>query len=229
MSTDIDDHYNWISWWYILRFLWRILDVSSRIFICTLCWMSIGGLSLTLIISIESVAFLILVFKTKQWELLFGIVALVISFTNGMFLSYPYTQNVFVCIFVYDLIYIDTATMISWGIAIYRTISNMILMILVTIWFYVQFECPKCTDYVEREELMANNAVFGIFIYCWICTVLTPAIMCILFAMEIFEEETSLSRDLEQMIKPEIIMVLLRCNYMLSHMDIMIKRTINHY
>ena len=73
-------------------------------------------------------------------------------------------------------------------------------MILITIWFYVSFECPKCTDYVDRVILRQNDTVFGIFIYCWICTILTPSIMIILYAMSIFEEETSLSRDLEPML-----------------------------
>ena len=82
-SMYFKDHYRWISWWYILRLIWRILDVSSRIFICTLSWMVIGGYALTAIICIESVVFLGLTLKTKHWELLFGIVALVISLTNG--------------------------------------------------------------------------------------------------------------------------------------------------
>ena len=56
--------------------------------------MSIGGVSLTVIICVESVAFGSFVFVTKRWEILFGIVALVISFTDGMFISYPFTQNV---------------------------------------------------------------------------------------------------------------------------------------
>ena len=83
-SRNIKDHYQWISWWYVLRYIWRILDVSGRIFICTLCWMAIGGVSLTVIISVESVFFLALAIVTKQAELLFGIVALVISLTDGM-------------------------------------------------------------------------------------------------------------------------------------------------
>ena len=83
-KAKIKDDSQWISWWYLLRYLWRILDVSGRIFICTLFWISIGGVPLTVIISIESVMFLTLSIYTGKWEFLFGIVAMVISFTDGM-------------------------------------------------------------------------------------------------------------------------------------------------
>ena len=93
------DHCKWISWWYLFRYLWRILDVSGRIFISTLCWICIGGVALTVIISIESVMFLSLSIFTGKWELLFGIVAMVVSLTDGMCAMYFFV----ICISLYKL------------------------------------------------------------------------------------------------------------------------------
>eukprot|EP01084_Bolivina_argentea_P045866 84417_1 len=170
---NIKNHLNlkWISWWYILRLIWRILDVSSRIFICTLCWIIIGGTWLTIIISFEFITILIISYNTKQWELIFSIVALVVSYSNGL------------------------ASQISLIIFIYRTITNYILMILITIWLTVQFECWRCTDYFLRNEYLFNNTIFILFIYCWISIFILPYIMVLLEYNNIFQPQASTSRD----------------------------------
>ena len=72
------------SWLYIFRVIWRILDVTSRLFTMLLIWLVIGGLSLGIIIGFEFILFIALCIKTKHWELIFGIVALVVSLTPGL-------------------------------------------------------------------------------------------------------------------------------------------------
>eukprot|EP01083_Nonionella_stella_P224632 799474_1 len=68
-----------ISWSFVCRYIWRILDVSSRIFICSLLWLFMGGWYLFIIIIGEGLGLLCICIYTKRFEFLFGIVAMVVS------------------------------------------------------------------------------------------------------------------------------------------------------
>eukprot|EP01084_Bolivina_argentea_P019950 37121_1 len=165
--------FKWISGLYLLRVIWRVLDVSGIIFIRTLCWLVIGGTTLTIIIGIEAIGFVFISLKTKQWDLLFGIVALIA--VNDSFPMY---------------------------IFMYRTLSNLILIILITIWMTLDFECPRCTEYNVRHSFVEDTTIFTIFIYCWIVVVFVPCITAYFITRHknIFEKNTSLSRELNKMI-----------------------------
>eukprot|EP01083_Nonionella_stella_P020799 57700_1 len=170
-------HYKWMQWWYMLRVVWRILDVSSRIFICTLCWIIMGGTALSIIICCEFVFVLVISYRLSQWELIFGVVALVVSTTN------------------------ETVRSISWAMFVYRTITNYVLMILMTIFMAVAFECWRCPKYVDREYYLSDTSttMFMLFIYCWCAVFINPYITMSLVNGKVFEEKASTSRDLEKM------------------------------
>ena len=79
-----EGHFEWMSMLFALRFVWRVLDVSSIIFVRCLCWIIVGGTVLTAIISIEAIGFMTICATQKRWDWLFGIVALV-AITDGMY------------------------------------------------------------------------------------------------------------------------------------------------
>eukprot|EP01084_Bolivina_argentea_P227147 383651_1 len=165
------------SWLYIWRVIWRILDVTSRLFIMILTWLVIGGVSLVVIICLECAVILAICVKTQHWELIVNIVASVVSLT-------------------------EVTRWISMLLFIYRAISNQIIMSLISVWLFVEFECPKCTDYIDRQELSQfSSNIFGIFVYCWISAILSPLIFIVLCYFEIFIDGKTTSRALAQMIE----------------------------
>eukprot|EP01083_Nonionella_stella_P047776 127895_1 len=176
--SDLSDRFLWISLLYILRVIWRILDVTSHIFLMTLIWVAIGGTALTVKVVFEALAFSILCWRTQQWELLFGVVALVVSTTTLQLRK------------------------ISIRIAVYRTTTNVIFMTLISVWFYVDFECPRCPKYESRNDLFHDGlAIKSMFIYTWCAVIMSPICVLLLVINKAFQNETSNSRDLKKMIK----------------------------
>eukprot|EP01084_Bolivina_argentea_P278893 476668_1 len=138
----------------------------------TLIWMIIGGTALTMKIAFESLCLLIICGYTKQWELLFSVIATVVSTT---------TENM---------------KRISIAIYIYRTVTNIIFMILISVWIFVDFECWRCTHYSDRQ----SSWIFTVFICVWIAVILSPVCLFWLVYFELFKSNVSSSRVLEQMI-----------------------------
>eukprot|EP01083_Nonionella_stella_P015413 43122_1 len=175
--SDVSDRFLWISLLYVLRVMWRILDITSHIFLMTLIWAAIGGTALTVKVGIEALAFCILCWRTQQWELLFGVVALVVSTTT------------------------DELRNISMRVGVYRTTTNIMFMILITVWFHVDFECPRCPSYESRERLFSRLSMKIIFIYTWCGVIMSPVCFLLLVIKKAFQNEASNSRDLEKMVK----------------------------
>eukprot|EP01084_Bolivina_argentea_P303117 523273_1 len=164
------------SWTYLFRIMWRILDVSSRLFIMILTWLVIGGWALAIIILVEFTLILFICIMTKHWELIVWLVATVISMTRD----------------------IETITTVM---VTYRTITNQILMILITVWMFFPFECAKCTPYSDRKLYVhSDSSVFGIWVFCWVSVFLSPMFLTLLFVAEMFIPSSTTSRQLQQMI-----------------------------
>ena len=81
------------SWLYIFRVIWRILDVTSRLFSMVLIWLIIGGLSLGIIIGFEFISFIVLCIKTKHWELIFGCIIDARFVDDIRYISHPCTDQ----------------------------------------------------------------------------------------------------------------------------------------
>eukprot|EP01084_Bolivina_argentea_P209408 356703_1 len=81
-------------------------------------------------------------------------------------------------------------------IGVYRTVTNFIFIVLISVWLYVDFECWKCTPFEDRQL----ESIFSIFIYVWITVILSPICMILLVKHNVFMENTSTSRDIQQMI-----------------------------
>eukprot|EP01083_Nonionella_stella_P047777 127896_1 len=177
--SDLSDRFLWISLLYMLRALWRILDVTSHIFLMALIWIAVGGTALTVKVAIEALAFCILCWRTQQWELLFGVVALVVSTTT------PELRK------------------ISIRIAMYRITTNIVFMILISVWFYVDFECARCPTYESRKGSFDGymSPIHIMFIYTWCAVIMSPICVLLLVIKRAFQNESSNSRDLEKMVK----------------------------
>eukprot|EP01084_Bolivina_argentea_P281213 481109_1 len=167
-----------VSWLYVCRILWRIFDVSSRIFICSAIWLSLGGFALIIIISFEWAAVLIICTVTKHWEFLFAVVGIVVSQIQK-----------------------TAATKLLFA---YRTITNLVVMSLITSFVYIEsIQCWKCPDHEVRERLLIKSHVgFVIFIYCWISVAVSP-FLSLFLAVVAFNDTGSNSRTLEDMIDAE--------------------------
>ena len=55
--------------WYLIRFIWRFCDVSCRIFMLGLIWLSMGGTALFLFIAFEAIIFGVISYKKKKLSL----------------------------------------------------------------------------------------------------------------------------------------------------------------
>ena len=153
------------------------MDVSSLIFVRTLCWLIIGGTALTVMIGVEVIAFSVICIRTKKSDLIFGITSLIVDRKHER---------------------------VSGWIFAYRTASNLILMILITIWLTVDFECRRCTDYEVRAEYEGDASILTIMVYSWLSVVAMPIISILLtVTFDIFTEKASKSRELKDMIAAE--------------------------
>ena len=56
---------------YLTRLLFRIFDISHRVLTIVITWYELGGLTLFIIVMIESVALFLIVFKTREFSLNF--------------------------------------------------------------------------------------------------------------------------------------------------------------
>eukprot|EP01083_Nonionella_stella_P208417 756362_1 len=166
-----------ISWTFVCRYIWRILDVSSRIFICSLVWLFIGGWYLFFIIIFEGLALMCVCIYTKRFEFLFGIVAMVVS------KSVEITQN------------------ISIGWMVYRCAVNIVLMSIITLLAYNDIHCWKCPTFEDRTGFLSSNtAVFIMFIYCWVAVVLIPILSVYLYN-NVFRGFQSNARTIKAMLR----------------------------
>eukprot|EP01084_Bolivina_argentea_P273700 466289_1 len=176
---EIDTRFEWISLFYVLRVIWRVLEITSHIFLLSLIWLIIGGYILTFKVIIESAVFLGICLYTGQWEFLFGIIGMVLSTTT------------------------DDLRKLSIWIAINRMYLNIVWMILLTIWLFYKTTCWKCTEFSDRKlivEEKKNTYVMFIYIYTWIAVILSPICAVLLYYKQIFRKQTSTSRDLQKMI-----------------------------
>eukprot|EP01083_Nonionella_stella_P021578 59810_1 len=168
-----------VSWTFILRYLWRIGDVSSRILIVTLLWLVLGGAALSIILATESIIILTISAKTKRTEFLFGMVATVVSKSSA------------------------AAKRISAGLMLYRCVTNLIFMSIITSILYSSNKCWKCSTYEERQKyLSSDSVVVPILIYTWITIALTPC-LSIYLTKQIFIGEKSTARRMKDMIRSQ--------------------------
>eukprot|EP01083_Nonionella_stella_P282097 960070_1 len=163
-----------MSFWYIFRVIWRVLDVTSNILLMVLVWIIWGGNILTIKVAIEFGVCVIYCFATGDWQFLFVLIATVVSAAEHKYMWQSY-----------------------------RWMSNFFFILFVTLWLYefTSEPCWKCTEPDERNQIANDAFLVSILIYVWIAVFLSPISYYILVWYKILKPDTSTSRDLEKMIE----------------------------
>ena len=68
-------------WYFVRVFMWRLLEVTTRMFLCTLMWINLGGFALTIILMIEFVYLSFACYKLKTIDFYGAIVY--VTFANS--------------------------------------------------------------------------------------------------------------------------------------------------
>lgn len=139
-----------VSVGYIIRVLWRVGCVTSRVCIYVLVWSVMGGISLAIYFSFEM--------------LLLTVLQCIIQ--EGYF--DPFLVS---CA-------ISTVAMSTWKkdhpqyLFILRIIDNMIIMAIITVFSLFKFECSICHN-SENRSVYVNDAVLVYLIIGWIGTIIS--------------------------------------------------------
>eukprot|EP01084_Bolivina_argentea_P269712 458445_1 len=155
--TDLGFKYNkcpCIHWRYVWRvILWRFLEITNRVFICILLWVNLGGLALSVILVFEFIYLLVSAIKSRAVDPLSSLMYLSMNICTDSTIS--------IKLFV--------------GFFMYRMTSNLIYLILVTIFAVTRFETTKVEEYEIRNDITIESG-FGLFmlIYAWITICIWP-------------------------------------------------------
>lgn len=163
-----------ISWYYIRRRVWRVGDITVRIFILSLIWVSVGGYFLSFYIAFEFFFFLYLSIKFNKFEILMGLVGSIII--NDI----HFIQKYFV---------------------VYRFICNLLLLTFCT-YFLCYDVCVfpiECPDFHFRRSLVFESE-FGlaVYLYIWLMNVLCAVFFWYMFK-DLVKNQTA-ERDLKSLI-----------------------------
>eukprot|EP01084_Bolivina_argentea_P136848 241038_1 len=143
-----------LNWQYIFRvILWRFFEITNRVFICILIWVNLGGLALSIIIGFEFVWCLSSAVVSKAVDPLSGLMYVSQSFAGGSYIS----------------------QILLLGFWFYRSLSNFIYLILITIFSVLQFESNTVEKYEVRNGITIESGI-GLFmlIYTWITSCVWP-------------------------------------------------------
>ena len=69
-------------WYFVRVFMWRLLEVTTRMFLCSLVWINLGGFALTIILVMEFVYLSFACYKLKTIDFYGAIVCLAASINN---------------------------------------------------------------------------------------------------------------------------------------------------
>eukprot|EP01084_Bolivina_argentea_P055346 101480_1 len=161
--------------YYAMRKLWRMLDVTSRIFILSTIWISVGGYFLSIYLFFEFVVLLIISWRLGKFEVLLGIVGIIIvNDSEKLKISFP----------------------------IYRYLMNILLLILCTVFISMNY-CvpflPNCPNF-EYRKLLVIESTFGfiIYIYNWTAVVISSILLYVIFVDT--ESSKTVERDFKSII-----------------------------
>eukprot|EP01083_Nonionella_stella_P295345 1003759_1 len=140
-----------INWRYVVRVLLRYLEIVHRIIVLALLWIGLGGFAVGVVICVEVLIVSIMTIKSKQ----------VMMFSNLLYLSSIIFGADTVCCFV--------------AFMLYRTVSPVLYMILITIFASVPFDSWKVEPYELRHSfIIRDERNFAAFIFCWIVSFFMP-------------------------------------------------------
>ena len=177
-----------VSWRFMLRFLFRLMDILWRVLTLLLTWTMIGGFTLITVVLIESLFLISFSVYCKDSSILTWI------------LKSPLEKPEFV-------------PKLSKYVNYYRWILHLLLIIAIWIFSVTQFSCGDettvnfCTKYNERNSLMydTNNYGFGTLlssIFCSIGGILIPLMYLYLEKNAIYTNKiATVDRKLDELLK----------------------------
>eukprot|EP01084_Bolivina_argentea_P055348 101483_1 len=161
--------------YYAMRKLWRMLDVTSRIFMLTTIWVSVGGYFLSIYLFLEFLVLLIISWRLGKFEVLLGIVGIII---------------------------VNDSPKLKKYFPIYRTLMNVVLLLLCTMFisgnYCIPF-LPNCPDFEYRKSLVIES-IFGfiIYLYNWIAVVISAILLYVILGDT--ESSKTVERDFNSII-----------------------------
>eukprot|EP01084_Bolivina_argentea_P050677 93204_1 len=143
--------YRTINWRYILRVFGRLIEVSSRIIVLALLWVSVGGLTLCIILGVELSFALILCFWSGDIMIL----------ANMLYYTVPDSDSVVPEILFHLFL-------------CFRVGLQMVYLLLITIFATFTFNAWKVQDYeVRNRNIIKQKFGLSLLLYCWISSCLT--------------------------------------------------------
>eukprot|EP01084_Bolivina_argentea_P128794 227580_1 len=164
--------------WFVRVVMWRFFEISTRIISLTLVWITMGGMSVFIILGVECIFLVIVSYGLGTVDMMGNIMYLVAANSTKKNESWAMSM-----------------TYIFWW---YRIISSYILLIMATIFANVNFEATKIEDYENRHgQVIENVAGFCLFIFCWVATPIWQWVGAIIVFD--FQNLSSVGRDIEQL------------------------------
>eukprot|EP01083_Nonionella_stella_P209436 759212_1 len=172
---------------YMMRVIyWRYFELSSRVLVCSWLWVIIGAVSVCTFLVCEVVIFAFIAYYQQ-----------------------PSSQrNLDVLLERNMLFYITEIeeSNIYWRAVLYRISSSLLLLILITVFIFVDYEnnsfwnVPRWAE--RRRDSLDNTVGTVLFLYCWVSTLIWPLGMTMWY-FAFFVESGSDTRDLNELIKAQ--------------------------
>eukprot|EP01083_Nonionella_stella_P043282 116780_1 len=179
-SLECSSRFPFVNCRYIIRVLWRFLEISSRIILLCLMWIDLGGLSVFIVLTAELIYLSVICFGLQSIGVMGNIIYLVAAYSNKKSEQWAISM-----------------TRLYWS---YRVLSSYLYLMLVTVFAMGKFDEPKINDHRTRHAQTIENKVgLAIFVYCWIVTPIWQWIGAVI----VFDygNISSVGRDLDQLLE----------------------------
>eukprot|EP01084_Bolivina_argentea_P022228 41316_1 len=165
---------------WIVRVLWRFLEITSRIVLLAVVWINLGGLSVFIILGLECIYLSIVSFGLGTVDLMGNVIYLMAANSTKKSEYWAVTM-----------------TKVFWA---YRVISAYLLLVICTIFAIETKTDPHYVpDYETRnEQTIVNSTGRALFIFCWVSTPIWQWIGAI--AIFDFGNLASVGRDVAQLV-----------------------------
>eukprot|EP01083_Nonionella_stella_P072985 197046_1 len=169
-----------VSFWYVFRVIWRVLDITSNVLIMALIWIIMGGYVLTIKVAIEFGVCLIYCFVSNDWQFLFAVIATVVSTNEGKrrikLANYRWFTNLalIICLLIwcFGVFGVSQKCMVDAflaGISIYVCVA----VLLSPLGYMILYENKICKPYTsssrDLDKMIESNNYDGIIemqLYC---------------------------------------------------------------
>eukprot|EP01083_Nonionella_stella_P175224 609630_1 len=175
-----------INWRYLFRvFGWRFIEITSRVFLMVLLWLNVGGLGFCIILSFEFIWCCVIAYNQKSLDPL----------SLMMYLSYFSSSSADEDSWSDGAVNVDLSLLLF---CVYRVLSNVIYMIIITVFATVNFEAAQVENASTRRRVtIENSAGLFVLVYTWIANCIWPYFGCFTFEVNNTHHDMRTVRDLK--------------------------------